>query len=145
VAWQIIGCGTELRGDDEAGLLVARQLKQLGLNAREHTSDSLSLIESWRPEESIILVDAIYSGRPPGEIVMFDDGWPSTAVAGAWRCSTHMIGIAQAVELARLLGRMPARLVLYGIEGRQFKMGTPPSSEVSEACRQLANRIAREA
>ena len=144
MAWQIIGCGTSLRGDDEAGLLVARQLRALGLNAREHSTDGLSLIESWRPEESIILVDAIYSGRSPGEIVMFD-GWPSAAVAGACRCSTHMIGIAHAVELARLLGRMPARLLLYGIEGRQFEMGTRPSPEVLEACRQLVKRIARKA
>jgi hydrogenase maturation protease len=136
----MIGCGTALRGDDEAGLLVARQLKLWGLDAWEHNRDSLDLIESWQPGESIILIDAMYSGAPPGTIMVLE-GWQAEATADAWRYSTHTIGISQALELARLMGRLPARLILYGIEGRRFEIGSRPSPEVTEACWQLANRI----
>jgi hydrogenase maturation protease len=142
VAWRIIGCGTALRGDDEAGLLVARRLKASGLNAREHDGDSLDLIECWQPGESIILIDAMYSGAPPGTIVTID-GWRLLPISGAHRSSTHTIGIAEALQLARLLDRLPARLVLYGIEGRRFEIGSTLSIEVVEGCRRLANRIVR--
>jgi hydrogenase maturation protease len=69
------------------------------------------------------------------------DGRQTVATADVWRCSTHTIGIAQALELAQVLGRLPARLILYGVEGRQFEIGGRPSPEVEEACWQLAYRI----
>jgi hydrogenase maturation protease len=140
VTWRIIGCGTTFRGDDEAGLLVARQLRTWGLNANEHDRDSLDLIESWQAGECIILIDAIYSGAPPGTIVTLDGCRPA-AITDECRCSTHTIAVAQALELARVLGRVPPRLILYGIEGRRFEIGSTPSPEVAVACRQLANRI----
>ena len=37
--------------------------------------------------------------------------------------STHALGLADAVELARSLGRLPQRVVVYGIEGAAFEFG----------------------
>jgi hypothetical protein len=36
----------------------------------------------------------------------------------------HHFGLAEAVELARVLDRLPPRLWIYGIEGRQSEQGS---------------------
>jgi hydrogenase maturation protease len=140
VDWRIIGCGAEMRGDDEAGLVVARHIKALGLDAEEHNGDGLDLLESWRHGEPTILIDAISSGARPGTIVTLDGQRP-IPIAGAWRCSTHSIGIAQALEFGKAVGCLPSHLILYGIEGCQFAIGSTLSAEVLAACREVASRI----
>ena len=47
--------------------------------------------------------------------------------------STHLIGLADALELARALGRLPPRVVVYGIEGHRFGVGDPVSPAVAAA------------
>jgi hydrogenase maturation protease len=142
VAWRIIGCGTPMSGDDEAGLTVARDLNERGLKAEEHSRDGLALLECWRDGQPTILIDATSSGTQPGTILTVDGAQP-IPIAHGWRCSTHHIGIAQALEFGRVLGRLPSRLIVYGIEGRQFSMGSPLSPEVAAACLQVADRIVR--
>src|SRR3954452_13627171 len=41
-----------------------------------------------------------------------------------FNCSTHDLGVAEAIELARAFGKLPPRLIVYGIEGRDFDEGT---------------------
>ncbi len=41
----IIGCGNSDRSDDAAGLLVARRLRELGIDARELSGDMLGLLD----------------------------------------------------------------------------------------------------
>jgi hydrogenase maturation protease len=47
--------------------------------------------------------------------------------------STHEIDVSTAIELARAIGRMPARLLLIGIEAAQTDWCTPPSPAVEAA------------
>ncbi len=47
--------------------------------------------------------------------------------------STHEIDVSAAIELARAIGRMPARLLLIGIEAAQTDWCTPPSPAVEAA------------
>jgi len=44
VSLRIIGCGNLDRGDDAAGLLVARRLRALGVEAAEHSGEGLTLL-----------------------------------------------------------------------------------------------------
>lgn len=44
--------------------------------------------------------------------------------------STHGVGLGQAVEIARNLGRLPERLIVFGVEGRRYVIGDDPSPEV---------------
>ncbi len=139
---RIIGCGTVDRGDDAAGLLVARRLHDLGVEALERSGEGLSLIESWEGADAVILIDAVVTGRPPGTLTVWDASDARVAPEFA-RCSTHAFGVAEAVRLARVLGRMPARFVIYGIEGRRFALGSALSPEVMSAAESLARRLAR--
>jgi hydrogenase maturation protease len=55
--------------------------------------------------------------------------------------STHAFSVAEAVELARALGELPPKLVLYGIEGKNFDCGIGLSSEVEKATEEIVRRI----
>ena len=57
------------------------------------------------------------------------------------RSSSHP-GLAEAVELARALGRLPAALELIGIEGSSFEAGRGLAPQVELAAEQVAGRLA---
>lgn len=149
---RIIGCGNSDRGDDAAGLLVARRLHALVLENRgadipdleitEHSGESFSLMDCWTGCEHVILVDATAPQGMPGQVQVWNahaDRLPDNAFA----CSTHAFGVREAVEWARALNRLPPILLIYGIEGKQFFLGAPPSPEVERAVVSLAERLMR--
>ena len=133
----LIGVGNRLRGDDGAGLLVAegvrRRLAGGGFAVLEQPGEAIGLIEQWEPFSGVVVVDAVRSGAPAGTIHRIDataGPLPAPLLAGS---STHAVGVAHAIELARAVGRLPARLVLLGIEGRSFHLGDPLSGPVAGA------------
>ncbi len=142
----VIGCGNADRGDDAAGLLVARRLRLLGVEAVEQSGETTTLLEAWKAVPAgcpVIVVDAMVTGSAPGSISSWD-ARTSQWTRGALRCSTHSLGIEEAIELGRALGILPQPLLIYGIEGRNFDAGAEPSPEVLRAAEELAGRIARE-
>jgi hypothetical protein len=58
--------------------------------------------------------------------------------------STHGFGPAAAVELARALGLLPRRSVVYAIEGTSFEAGAPLSPPVAAAVAEVARRLCDE-
>lgn len=139
---RIIGCGNLDRGDDAAGLLVARRLRALGIEAEEQSGESFSLMDSWQGFETAIVVDALCSDHAPGEVSIWDASAHPLPKA-ALQCSTHAFGLYEAVELARTLGRLPDKLLIYGIEGKHFAVGARPSPEVEKAVERVALQIAQ--
>ncbi len=114
----------------------------MGVEAREHSGEGLSLIESWNGAGDVIIIDAVITGAAPGSISVWDaNRLPPSAT---FPCSTHTFGLGDAVELARVLDRLPRRLRIYGIEAREFEPGRQPSEAVLDAVEKLAASIARE-
>ena len=138
----VIGCGNRDRGDDAAGILVVRRLRELGVEAREHASDGLALIDAWSAAEYVILIDTVVTGAPPGTIsgCMGADA----AVLRSATTSSHSFDVASAIELARALDRMPGSLKIYGIEGCAFEPGTQPQPVVLAAAERVANLVLAE-
>ena len=135
----IIGCGNLERSDDGAGLLVARRLLELGANALSCEGDPLRLIDLWRQTDHVILVDAVVTGAPVGTIHVWNCQRPS--LDSKARASTHGLDIADAIELARILNRLPSRLEVYAIEGCCFERGGGTSREIQHAVDEVVRRI----
>jgi hydrogenase maturation protease len=131
----VIGLGNAARGDDAAGLIAARRL-----NGVEHEGDPLALLDVWDGAESVVVIDAVRSGAVPGTIHRFDAAEPLPAALRS-STSTHAVGLAEAVELARALGRLPARLTVYGIEGERFEAGTGLTPAVSAAVEAVVDAV----
>jgi len=138
----IIGIGNEYRGDDAAGLIVVRRLKErLGdsFAVLEQSGDGAALVETWRGAETVIIIDAVMSGATPGTIHRFDAS-AQPLPKNAFRCSTHAFGVAEAIELSRALSELPQSLIVYGIEGKNFAAGVGLSSEVEKAVDEVVRR-----
>jgi hydrogenase maturation protease len=136
----VIGIGNADRGDDAVGLEVARRVQAAALPGVAVTrveDDQLALLDAWEGADGVYVVDAVRSGGTPGTVYRFD----TSAAAGARfrHRGTHTFSLADVVELARALHRLPARLVGYGIEGADFGLGTGLSPE-AEAGAQAATR-----
>lgn len=141
VVYRIIGCGSTHRGDDVAGLLVVWRLRELAVPAYEQSGEAVALIESWQGCDRVILIDSVVTGGDPGTVSEWD-GACAPVLSNPFQRSTHGFGVAEAVKLARALGLMPSRLMIYGIEGRRFDLGSEPSAEVVASSEQLARRLA---
>jgi hydrogenase maturation protease len=142
----IIGVGNELRGDDAVGLVVARQLERKvseGVKVTCCEGEPVSLLAAWDGHDHAIVVDATQSGAEPGTIrrLAAHDGPLPPALGGS---STHLLGLADALELARALGRLPATTIVYGIEGAAFTTGTGLSDPVAAAADRVAAAVLRE-
>lgn len=141
----VIGVGNSLRSDDAAGLGVARALRAMAAGSeivvREEEGETLTLLDAWEGARALVLVDAVCSGAAPGTVHRFDASEGPLPDHLRSSSSTHAVGLAQAIELARALGRLPARVVVFGIEGRRFDAGSELSSEVRALVDPLAERV----
>lgn len=139
----VIGLGNEFRGDDAAGRLAARKIDSAAINGVrviEESGEGAALMDAWRGADSVILIDAVHSGAPPGTIHRLDAG-AEPIPANFFHYSTHAFSVAEAVELARALQQLPSRLIAYGIEGKNFSSGEQLSSEVAAAVEEVAQRV----
>jgi len=142
----IIGIGAEYCSDDAIGLIVARWLHERladSVTVLEQNGDGAALMEAWRGAGTVIIIDATLSGAEPGTIRRFEAN-TSAIPKTSFRCSTHAFGAAEAVELARALKQLPGRLIVYGIEGKNFAAGVGLSAEVEKAVGEVARRALAE-
>jgi hydrogenase maturation protease len=142
----IIGIGNPDCGDDAIGPLVARLLLGRvppGVTLLERAGDMLGLIEDWTGCQGVVLIDAAAAITTPGSFHRIDLLREPLPV-GLSLASTHGFGVADAIELARALGQLPERLIVYAVEGCRFEPGAPQSPEVVAAAESVAARVVLE-
>ncbi len=142
----VIGIGNPDRGDDGVGRLVARSLDgrlPADVEIVEVDGEATALLAHMDGAEEAYLVDACASGAAPGTVRRFDVVAAPLPQA-AFGLSTHGFGLAEATELARALGQLPPRCVVYAIEGAGFEAGAPLSDAVAEAMPRVVQRLCGE-
>jgi hydrogenase maturation protease len=141
----VIGVGNRLRGDDAVGLVVAERLQRRRGAPRvvRHDGDLFGLPDLWKGAEVAVLVDALSSPDAPGTFRRFDVRESPLPRVG-FRCSTHGVGVAEAVELARVRGVLPRRLIVYGVVGARFDPGMGMTAPVERAVDEVVRRILAE-
>ena len=121
---------------------------ELNARVRVYESEPVALIEEWTGTDAVIVVDAVCSGAPPGTIHRLD-ARSAPIPAGLSQGSTHAFGLAETVELARELDRLPRRLEVVGIEGERFNAGkeltAPVRAAVDEVSQELRERLGKSA
>ena len=143
---RIIGLGNEFRGDDAVGLLAARRLQGVLGNRAEVVEAGVAgveLLELMKGTGTVLLIDAVRSGQAPGTIHRLDASAGPIA-PGLFPRSTHAVGVAETLELARTLGVLPKQVVVYGIEAGNTEMGHPLSPPVSHALNEVIELVRRE-
>jgi hydrogenase maturation protease len=143
----LIGIGNEYRNDDGIGLMIARTIREKqfsSITVKEESGEGVSMMESWKGFQYVILVDAVSSGAMPGTIFRID-AKKETVSNNFFHYSTHAFSVAEAVELARVMNSLPSSLIIYGIEGMNFTAGTTISANVRKAAKQVVDQIITDA
>jgi hydrogenase maturation protease len=142
----VIGVGNEYRHDDGAAIEVINRLKRRhlpGVSLVTTDGEPSRLIDLWEAADLAIVIDAIRAQRPvPGRVhhVTVDEAVADPGTSG----SSHGLGLGEAVELGRTLGRMPPRLIILAIEGTDFSVGLGFSPQVVEGIHDLESLVLTE-
>ncbi len=139
----VIGIGNRLRGDDGIGptvidLIRARQGDAVDTEVVD--GDLSDLAMRWDRGRTVVVVDAMVSGRAPGTVVVLDGAGPDQ-VGPDQPLSSHGVGLADAIALARAIGRPPLALTVVAIEGSSFGHGQPLTEAVGAAAPVAADQI----
>jgi hydrogenase maturation protease len=142
----VIGIGNADRGDDAVGPSVAQDLRgrlPVDVPVVVRRGDMLSLIEDWAGFDALVCVDAAAPLEGPGRIHRIDLR-TGALPKGISLTSSHALGLAQAIELARTLYLAPREIIVYAIEGGSFEPGAALTPAVAAAARVVAERIVAE-
>jgi hydrogenase maturation protease len=139
----VLCVGNPDRGDDGVGRLVARLLRgrvPADVAVVECDGGAAGVIDAFTGVDWVIVVDAVVSGAPAGTIHRVDcaGGEALPAVRAA---SSHGLGVAEAIALARTLGCLPRQCMVYGVEGACFDVGADASPAVVDAARKVSERL----
>jgi hydrogenase maturation protease len=144
----VVGVGNAFRRDDGAGLAVARRVRAAappGTVVVEAEADPMLILERCAGAAAAVVVDAVYSGGRPGTVYRLDAGTEALPARLFGATSTHALSVGEVVELARALGTLPPRVIVYGIEGGTFEAGEGLSPEVAAAVEAVAARVTADA
>ncbi|MEJ2672355.1 MAG: hydrogenase maturation protease [Deltaproteobacteria bacterium] len=144
---KVIGVGNAWRGDDAAGLLVTRRLRQENLpqvEIAESPGNGHAISEAWENKARVIVVDAIVSGGPVGEIYRFDAHEIGATLPVSHSPTTHGWGLSEALALGKVFQNLPPVLIIYGIEGKNFALGDDLTPAVAAAIPEAARRVTQE-
>lgn len=140
----VIGIGNDYRGDDAVGLEIARRVgkaKPVYVEVREWQENLVSLLDAWRNSDRVVLIDAVQTDAVPGTIVRFDAGVERIPRIFAPPVSSHGMDLADVLELADILQRLPACLIVYGVAGAIFDPRTELSPPVERMVDEVVERI----
>ena len=142
----VVGLGNADRGDDAVGPSVAQDLRDklpADVLVLARCGDILSLIEDCAEVDALICIDAAACVTNPGRIHRIDlraDALPREFSL----TSSHALGLAQVIELARALHLVPRQIIVYAIEGGSFEIGAALTPAVAAAAHVVAKRIIAE-
>lgn len=144
----IIAIGSDMRGDDAAGLIAAEYLTA-NLPSRKKgkmAADTKVLFGGTAPENitgevikyrptHIIMIDTIEIQETPGTIVVLAPEEIGSGVS----FSTHKLPIRIMVDY--LAKRLHVKTVIIGIQPKSIGIGTKPSKVVASAAKSVARSI----
>jgi hydrogenase 3 maturation protease len=131
----IMGIGNPCRGDDAAGSLVVRQIRDAPgvrvIDAQDVPEDYLCLAANQQPN-TVVLIDSVDLDSAPGVIALLDKDQ-----MGCYWPSTHRVPICLLMNY--LERETHARVFLIGIQPRQTGFLEPMSDEVSSSVARITD------
>ncbi len=125
---RVIGIGSP-HGDDQVGWRLVHEVGSLeGVSVQSSLiATPIDLLDVLDGIKTLVLVDACDAGLPPGSVLVRD--WPCDCDEHT-RASSHGLSTASALHLAEQLGRLPRRIVLFGIQTGPCRAGDDLSPEI---------------
>jgi len=133
----VLAIGNTLLSDEGAGIHVLKYLIRQafewdGVHFIDGGTLSFTLAVEIEDTDNLIVLDAAKMGTEPGTVRCFP-GADFDSFIGQPRLSSHEVGLADLVDIARLTESLPSRRALVGIEPQTMDWGELPSPVVYSA------------
>jgi hydrogenase 3 maturation protease len=137
----VLGIGSDLRGDDAAGIIVAQQIEKIklspkikiliGATAPENLTGE---IKKFKPSH-LLIIDSADTNAQPGQISIIDPD----KVGGTTFC-THCLPIKVMIDYL-MQSLCDLKVITIGIQPKNIAVGFDVSKEVKKAAEELAKTI----
>lgn len=143
----VLGIGNILLRDEGVGVRALERLMDMHcLPPEVRTLDGgtmgLDLLPYLEETSSLLVLDAVQTGRPPGSLVRLEGDEIPAALA--IKLSVHQVGFHELLAASRFRGMLPSRLVLWGIEPGSLDWGLDLSPAVAAALDPMVAAAAQE-
>jgi hydrogenase maturation protease len=133
------GIGSVLLGDDGVGPYVAGILEAgYSFDKRVTVADlgtpGLDLVAHLSGIDALILIDSVSNDAPPGTVTLYRKEDILRHGPAPVRMDPHSPALSESLLIAELAGEGPQEILLIGITGEQYEVGT----SLSEAARNAA-------
>lgn len=133
---RVVGVGSP-NGDDAVGWDVVRRLQGRLTGVECHcVHGGQQLLDLLDGRGTLVLIDAVVSGTPPGAIHHLK--WPDPRLESLHPGSTHGLRPGEALRLAATLGLLPPHVYVFGIEVADVAPNAGLSPAVAVAAAELA-------
>jgi hydrogenase maturation protease len=143
----LVGVGNILMGDDGIGVRIVHEIERRfslpeGVEVLDGGTSGLELLSYFSDREQVIIVDAVESGLPPGTVVKVEgEDVPARFVT---KISPHQLGISDVLAAARISGKLPQKMVLFGMEPKRVELRLDLSEEVGRNFEKLVDTVRNE-
>ncbi len=139
---RIVGIGSPHGNDSIGWLLIERLRRRIGLEAEMQAATPAELTELACGCDRLIVVDAARVDLPAGRVLRL--AWPDPRIFTSVSRSTHSLGVADALRLAEVLGRLPPRVILLCVSAGDSPALALPQAGVLAALDELEREVAAE-
>jgi len=148
----VLGIGNILLRDEGVGVVVARRIEAAraagdavvpwDCRVVDGGTLGLDLLPMIGEADRVVMVDAVNLGQAPGTVTVLRNETVQAALSG--HVSPHQIGVGDLVAAARLMGTMPPRLTLVGIQPGEIAIGLELTDPVAAAVDVAIEAVRRE-
>jgi hydrogenase maturation protease len=143
----VLGIGNLLLSDEGAGVRALERLKERhplpeGVLALDGGTMGLDLLPYIEQASSLLILDAVQSGNPPGTCIRLEG--EEIPAALALKLSVHQVGLQEMLAASLFRQTLPSRMVLWGIEPAALQLGLELSPQVACSLDDLAHAAALE-
>ncbi len=139
----LIGLGHPYRSDDAFGPKAIEALQEKfgdRFEYQKHSGDPADLLDCW-DQRTIVILDVLRTPDPkPGTIhcLKVEEG---LVLPGASSVSSHALSLGEALEMGRILEKMPKCGLILGVEGENFDPGDQLSPAVASALEEVVTLV----
>ncbi|GFO56506.1 membrane protein [Geomonas sp. Red276] len=143
----VMGIGNLLLQDEGAGVRVVEEFGRRflpipGVHVLDGGTSGIELLSYLSGRDALILLDVVRGGLPAGAVSRYEgDAVPALFQQ---KISPHQLGISDLLATARLMGELPAKVVLFGIEPCSIETGVELTPKVAESVSLVAELVAAE-
>ncbi|MBS1513680.1 MAG: hydrogenase maturation protease [Bacteroidetes bacterium] len=139
----VLGIGNKYRCDDGAGIAAAEMLEQMHIenfDVKTLDGEGAKIIESWNGYDDVVIIDAVKKNGSAGNIYEINAN-EDELKSDFFNYSSHAFGLAEAINISKVMNRLPKKLTVYGIEGKSFNFDTKLTPKIEKAAAKTAQII----